>query len=346
MANIIGSITRAATRQPNEPLNILTFPTHERYETGLCKTGHNFYAWRAEGIKDWNRNYAALPNNYTLLNKDRGEDQIPIEVDIDLILSQNKCGQFQVASKLAHQLHLPLVSLEHTLPHVSWNRTTLETYYNMKGHYNVFISDYSKVEWGWKDSPAKVIYHGVDTELFSPANNLAKKKHVLSVVNDWPNRDWCCGFKLWQEVSKDLPVFPVGDSPGLSKPAGSILELVQNYREAQVFINTSLVSPYPTALLEAMSCGCAVVSTATCAIPEIIKNGENGFCTNDKAEMRSFLEKLLIDNELVQCLGIAARQTIVNKFGMDSFVSNWNEVFNIAKEHVYIGEVNEVKSVA
>ena len=44
-------IIRAATRKPTEKLNILTFPTHERYESMLAKTGHNFYAYRAEGIK-------------------------------------------------------------------------------------------------------------------------------------------------------------------------------------------------------------------------------------------------------------------------------------------------------
>ena len=47
MLSPISSIIRAATRKSGK-LNILTFPTHERYETMLCKTGHNFYAYRAE----------------------------------------------------------------------------------------------------------------------------------------------------------------------------------------------------------------------------------------------------------------------------------------------------------
>ena len=40
MPNAIASITRAATRREGEPLNILTCPTHERFEVGICKTGH------------------------------------------------------------------------------------------------------------------------------------------------------------------------------------------------------------------------------------------------------------------------------------------------------------------
>ena len=54
MLSPITSIIRAATRKKEDKLNILTFPTHERYESMLAKTGHNFYAYRAEGIKDWN----------------------------------------------------------------------------------------------------------------------------------------------------------------------------------------------------------------------------------------------------------------------------------------------------
>ena len=50
MVSPVSSITRAATRKINEPLNILTFPTHERYESMMAKCGHNFYAYRAEGI--------------------------------------------------------------------------------------------------------------------------------------------------------------------------------------------------------------------------------------------------------------------------------------------------------
>ena len=89
MPTKMSSIIRGATRTPVEKLNILTFPTHERYETMLCKTGHNFYSYRAEGIKDWNETYAKLPSNYILLDPALGEAQIPDYVDFDLILSHN-----------------------------------------------------------------------------------------------------------------------------------------------------------------------------------------------------------------------------------------------------------------
>jgi glycosyltransferase involved in cell wall biosynthesis len=341
MATTLGSITRAATRQDDEPLNILTFPTHERYETGLAATGHRFWAVRAQGIKDWNRRYAPVPPNYVLLNPALGERQLPTEVDFDLVLSQNKFGQFQMAHQISRRLHLPLVSLEHTLPVPGWGSARLETLRSMRGHLNLFISHFSIGRWGWdkNDPSVRVIHHGVDTYTFSPNHMVVDSKpHLLSVVNDWINRDWCCGYRLWQQITSGLPVFVVGDTPGLSRPAASVPELVRRYREAQVFLNTSLISPVPTAVLEAMACGCAVVSTATCMLPEVIENGKNGFLSNDPVELAGYCRLLLEDAGLCRKLGEAARQTILERFSMDRFVANWNSILHEAAAATFTGE--------
>lgn len=329
----VTSITRAATRK-DEPLNILTFPTHERYETNLCKTGHNFYSYCASNVQeiksDWNRNYGEPPENYMLLDGRLDMLQIPLDVDFDLVLCQNKFGQFQLGQNIARQLQLPVVCLEHTLPMPMWPPERLEAMRNMVGDINVFISDFSVVEWGFSPFDSVVIKHCVDSDYFFPDDelgNIERENRILSVVNDWINRDWCCGFQIWQRVTQGLPVFPVGDTKGLSKPAKPD-ELVGLYSGSRIFVNTSTISPVPTALLEAMSCGCAVVSTATCMIPEIIENGVNGFITNNEDEMRAYLEQLLNDKELATKLGKAARQTIIDKFSVERFTMEWNDIFN------------------
>ena len=333
----VSSITRSATRLDNEPLNILTFPTHERYETGLCKTGHNFYAYRGEGIKDWNSDYAELPDNYCLLDPDLGAKQIPLFLDFDLVLSQNKFGQFQVAEKMASMLHLPLVSLEHTLPMPEWDLSTREALKQMRGHINLFISGYSIGEWGWdKKDDTFVIHHGVDTNLFKPSD-IERENHILSVVNDWINRDWCCGFYSWQRITTNLPTKVVGDTPSLSEPASSIEELVKDYASSRIFLNTSTISPVPTSLLEAMACECAIVSTATCMIPEIIEHGVNGFISNNEHELREHLVTLLNDEDLSTKMGKRARQTVLEKFSEKKFVETWKGVLNRASECFFKG---------
>jgi len=328
----MGSILRSVTRKDGEPLNILTGCTHERYESGLAKANATFYALSGEHIKRWNTMYAPIPDNYVILDERMG-DKLPIDVDFDLVLSQHKFGQFQKFYPIAKFLGIPLVSLEHTLPAPGWDEYKRGVLANMKGDVNVFISDYSIDQWGFeKTDDVRVIKHCVDSELFNPRleyrSDVKRENRILSVVNDWVNRNWCCGFQNWQRVTQGLPVFPVGDTAGLSRPATSTDELVDFYAQSRIFINTSIISPVPTALLEAMSCGCAVVSTSNCMIPEVIEHGVNGFMTNDEEEMRGFLELLMRDEELAFQMGQKARETIVRDFSVDRFTSEWNDIFN------------------
>src|SRR5690606_18081002 len=133
-----------------------------------------------------------------------------------------------------------------------WQSGQLQQLGNMCGHYNVFISDYSRKKWNINHPNQRVIHHGINTDEFIITNQ-QRKMCCLSVVNDFINRDWCCGFSEWQEITKAFPTHIVGNTPGLSAPASSIEHLVDIYNTNLIYANTSKISPVPTALLEAMS---------------------------------------------------------------------------------------------
>lgn len=322
----VSSITRQATKLEG-PLNILTFDTHESYQTQLAKTGHNFYSFAANGLRVWNKNSHKLPDNYMQYDGRLGSKQIPLYIDFDLILSQNRFGQFQIAEKISKQLHIPMVTLEHTLPIPQWEPAKFHHLKQMRGCINVFISEFSLGAWLWKmNKDVRIIHHGIDTELFNNTES-ERQAHILSVVNDWRNRDHCCNFQGWQRITYQLPVKVWGDNPGLSISTNSQAHMAREMNSSRVFLNTSTVSPIPTSLLEAMSCGCACVSMATCMIPQIIKHGFNGFMSNNESELRGYVEALLGNEELSKKLGAEARKTIQEMFGLESFLNNWNEVF-------------------
>jgi glycosyltransferase involved in cell wall biosynthesis len=67
-------------------------------------------------------------------------------------------------------------------------------------------------------------------------------------------------------------------------------------------------------------------------IPEIIKNGINGFISNDESELRGYIEKLLYDEELREELGKNARKTILDRFSEEKFLNKWNKIFDQAYE--------------
>jgi len=326
----ISSITRAATLSSSDPLNILTFVTHERYEPNLCKTGQNFYAYTGDFAREWNTNYSPIPDNYCIFDKKLDGKQIPIHLDIDLIISQNILVHFEIAKNISDLLNVPIINIHHTLPPPEWTADHLEKLSSRAGDIDVYITDYNRKVWGLNPQKSKVIYHGIDSSFWKPDKKIKKGKYALSVVNDWINRDWCCGYNIWQQVTAGIPTKAVGDTPGLSLPAKSLEDLRSNYNSCGLFVNTSTYSPTPMSLLEAMSCGCAVVSTATCAIPEIIENGVNGFITNDPAEMKEYITQVLNDDELRDKLGKNARQTILDKFSIKRFADEWNELFKMA----------------
>jgi glycosyltransferase involved in cell wall biosynthesis len=73
-------------------------------------------------------------------------------------------------------------------------------------------------------------------------------------------------------------------------------------------------------LLEAMSCCCAVVGSATAPVQEVIKHGHNGllvdfFSANDLA---AAITELLTNRPQAQQFGVAARQTILKYFELSS----------------------------
>jgi glycosyltransferase involved in cell wall biosynthesis len=326
--NSVKRILHVANRAKPEKYNILTFPTHERYESQLAKTGHNFYSFHLPNLKKWNKDQIKPPENYYILP----ESQACEYIHYDFVLSQSKFWQFQVAQQMSPMLNIPIISLEHTLPTPqTLNPEQVNMMRGMVGDINIFISEYSQKTWGINYN-TEIIHHGIDSDTFKPIEEVNKEDHILTVANDFINRDYCLNFSGWKRVTDGLPVKLVGDTKGLSVSASSTEELVNDYNQCSVYFNSSTISPIPTSLLEAMSCGCAIVSTATCMIPEIIQNGVNGFISNDENELRKYITMIMEDRGLRESLGSEARKTILEKFSQEKFISKWNNIFDQAYE--------------
>ena len=324
--NNLKKIIEASNNNTKAVYNILTFPTHERYETQLCKTNHNFFSFNLPNAKKWNYEQLKPPSNYHILP----EANVCYNFNYDFILVQSRYWQFQVATQLNQFLRLPIVCLDHTLPPIGIAKDNeIYTMRSMVGDINVFISDYSKNIWDI-NGKSTVINHSIDSEIFKPLQ-LDKKDYVLTVGNDFIKRDYCLNYQGFCRVTDGLEKRIVGDTPGVSKAASSTQELVEEYNKCGVYFNSS-TTPIPMSFLEAMSCGCAVVSVATSMIPSIIENGVNGFISNDENELRSYIQLLQSDKELRVKLGNNARQTILEKFSEERFIAEWNQVFNEAYE--------------
>lgn len=318
--------------------NCLTASTHERYQgVGLAKTKCDFYMWMKTGVfkPGWNSSFSEMPENHILLDERRGNNQLYSWINIDFCLTQNKFGQFQVLWEKAKQLHVPLISLEHTCFMPWWNENDRKQLNEMRGEINVFIAEYQLKDWGWEDrGDTYVIPHCVDTENLFVPKPIDRNNYILTVSNDYIGRDNVLNFSQFKRVVLDnnLPYRAVGETKGFSSAPKSVKDLIAEYNSARIFINTHHISPIPTSLLEAMAMGCAVVSCNTCAVPNYIEHGVNGFLYNSDLECFDYLQELLGDEKLAKSMGEKARQTIIEKCSVKDFVRSWDNIFDLARK--------------
>lgn len=333
-----GPLIRAVTQPNKAPLNILCMDTHERYQINLAATGHNFFSVKHPKHKFWEEKYGKKPANYTHVDYIHILSDFMHQMDIDVVLSQHKFGQYQFLSGVAQQLDLPLVSLEHTVPPVESFNSKIDKRSNMRGDLDIYLWDYSLKAWHRElDDSTRIIYHGFDTNYWNNyVDSEARVASPMTVVNDFINRDKECGYSLWQEVTKDMPRQVYGTTPGLSKTIDPST-LITEYNNHAIYINTSIVSSLPMSLIEAAACGCAIVTTQTCAIPEIFEHEKNCLMSNDPNKLREYINYLQDNREEAKRLGIEARKCIVEKLPLSKFVDNWNEAFHSAIRRHYEG---------
>jgi glycosyltransferase involved in cell wall biosynthesis len=100
-------------------------------------------------------------------------------------------------------------------------------------------------------------------------------------------------------------------------------DLPAYYSLMDIFVQPSLRDGLPNALLEAMACERAVIGTPVGGIPDAIVDCENGrlVSTNNATELADAIEELLTNETLREDLGRASRQTILEKFTLQSEVA-------------------------
>lgn len=327
MTTPISSVLRSINRNKDRPLNILYSNNHEAYSATLAKTGHNFYVLQHPKFHPWDVRERPMPPNFFLLQGKSIGEQMKIDISFDLVLTQNRVDHYPIMSQLAKQLNCPLLQMEHTLNWPDWDEKTTRQVGNLKCDHNIFVADFSVGAWFQDiDSPdVQVIRHGIDTKFWD--GWVGGDGKIMTAVWDYIKRDRICGYSLWQEVTKDLATNPWGETPGLSKMADNTDHLRELYRNASVFLNTTLWSSCPFSILEAMSVGCPVVTTATTSMPEFINNGENGFMTDNPELMRKYIEDLIEDKDMALEIGAAGRATVIKYFGQKQFIEAWNKAF-------------------
>jgi glycosyltransferase involved in cell wall biosynthesis len=113
----------------------------------------------------------------------------------------------------------------------------------------------------------------------------------------------------------------------IDKVANNLLPRFLN--RSKIFILPSLYEGHPKSLIEAMSCGMAVIGADSPGINDIIKHGENGWlCTTEPESIRSEIQNLLDKPNLCEKLGRNAREFAVKHYALDRIVEIEMNLYN------------------
>ncbi len=98
-------------------------------------------------------------------------------------------------------------------------------------------------------------------------------------------------------------------------------ELIESYQSASVFVMPSRFEGFGFVFVEAMTYGKPVVCGNEDASPEVVSDGESGFCVapTSVAAVGAALERLLGDADLRARMGQAAKRRVEEHFGFPAF---------------------------
>jgi hypothetical protein len=164
MNNVMSTILRAASRREDEPLNILSIPYKNEVIKFLCDTGNNIYLLQNENIR-WDFK-DPTPDNLNLLDFSRGDAQIPLYRDIDLIFCPSRNTPFiNWIMQISCFYQIPLMLAEDIPLNPNPNLETLTKVERLKGDANIFQTEFIRGSW--------VFYNDLNSSVMS-----YDKKHL------------------------------------------------------------------------------------------------------------------------------------------------------------------------
>lgn len=196
-----------------------------------------------------------------------------------------------------------------------------------------------------------VITNFVDTEVFSPktketdsdvlrvigVGRVLKQKNIpilIGAVNDIRKNgcnvrvDWYGEkFDTYDECMRLINQYGLEGVFEFHEPCNNIIE---KYRESDLFVLPSIYEGFPNVLCEAMSCGLPVIATDVCDNGRIAQHEENGYLI-PSGDTKGLSDRLLQFIKLSpiqrKAMGDKSRGIAVGLFSKESFVKEYIKLF-------------------
>lgn len=305
-------------------LRILTWHVHGNYLWYLTQVPHEFFL-----VTDAGRTPHHSGRSGTLPWGDNVHDA-PIDqvrdMAFDLVLYQSRAEyEAERASVLSPaQQRLPAVYLEHDPPLES---PTDQRHWADDGRNTiVHVTGFNALMWEHRESPVEVIEHGI--RLLADARYDGREPTGLVVANNLGTRGRRLGPDVFLRLREQVPLTLVGmgslELGGQGEVANRDLPaFMANYR---FFFNPIRYTSLGLSVLEAMMVGLPIVGLATTEMSTVIVNGVNGWLDTRPERLVPVMRQLIADPALARQWGDAARRTAQERFGIQRFIHDWDDL--------------------
>lgn len=188
--------------------------------------------------------------------------------------------------------------------------------------------------------PIKVIYNGVDEQLFKPAKRkVGKKVKVLFSGNLTKRKGAHLLLPIIQKLNENIVIYYTSGLRETStlvkhprlKPLGRISheKMPDLYQSMDILLFPTVREGFGLAAVEAMACGLPVVATNSSALPEVVTHEQGGFLC-PLGDIDAFVEAIqtLADNiNLRQQQGEFNRGEVEEKFTLYKMTNQYNNLF-------------------
>ena len=203
--------------------------------------------------------------------------------------------------------------------------------------------EFIKTTFKIKDKKLHLIRNYVDTDLFRPLDSVKKEDNKLLYIGRFEKRKNILNvLKAIKDTPYSLDMIGYGEEKGLLEsfvrdnrlnvrflnivPNSALPEIINRY---SALILPSLYENSPKVIIEAMSCGIAVIGADAPGIQEIIRHGENGFlCYTGMLSIKNAIETIMSDSSLRNAMGINGREYVLKNCSLDSILDKEIDVYN------------------
>lgn len=205
-----------------------------------------------------------------------------------------------------------------------WAKEKADAWSRMKAGVSnlIAVSEFSRREaadfTGVELDRIAVCHHGVEHEHFFASSDDRKEKYFLHVSNNEPRKNVDRIVQAFRRLPRNLGIelvlkLPAEEArryqrvPGVRIVAGflSTEELAELYRRSIGFVFPSLYEGFGLPILEAMACGCPVITSTETACPEVAGNAALLVDPRDEIALRDAMKTLATDKDVQRRLTAA-----------------------------------------